>query len=270
MAEISRKSGRRIVESINTSKVSKQEVYDFYKRFRAQRKRAGETVEPLMKLKDVKKADIVRTLEKWEREPLERKAEAEYKKLQQQLKAVTPSEAASTYGEFQKKLDFWRKNRMIDISNVMGGTLAQPFVETEKPTTTTTTAAAAVSAPAYQPITVTRYKGRYAHDLIAKWVDDGLIDNTDDYEDSEPIWEFMAETTQKAEDYQFFQDQYEGENAVGTNAYYQEFKKFLEDIRKFEAEMSQKKITLPTYGTPRYLEMFDEWRDQKLAEESLL
>lgn len=277
MSEISRKSGRRIVESIDTSKVSKQEVYDFYKRFRAQRKRAGETVEPLMKLKDVKKADIVRTLEKWEREPLERKAEAEYKKLQEQLKAVTPSEAASTYGEFQKKLDFWRKNRMIDISNVMGGTLAQPFVEIEKPAATTTdtaaTAAAATTAAApvvYQPITVTRYKGRFAHDLIAKWVDDGLIDNTDDYEDSEPIWEFMAETTQKAEDYQFFQDQYEGENAVGTNAYYQEFKKFLDDIQKFEAEMAKKKVTLPTYGTPRYLEMFDEWRDQKLAEESLL
>lgn len=259
MAEISRKSGRRIIESIDTKKSSKQEVYDFYKRFRAQKKRKGEAVPPMMKIKDVKKADIVKQLEVWERQPYERKVEENYKKLQQGMLAVAPSEAAKSYRKFQKDLQLLQKSKLIDIKNILGGTLATPFEE--KPPAAPKAAAAA--APAPQPVNVTRYKGRFAHDLIAKWVDDGLIDNTDDYEDSEPIWQFMAETTQKAKEYEFFQSNYEGENLTGTNAYYDDFKEFLQDCENFERAMRNANKKIPDYGTREYWQALSDWREEQ-------
>lgn len=259
MAEISRKSGRRFIESIDTKKSSKQEVYDFYKRFRAQKKRKGEAVPPMMKIKDVKKADIVKQLEVWERQPFERKVEEKYKKMQEGLLAVAPSEAAKSYRKFLTDVRLLQKSKLIDIKNVMGGTLETPFEE--KPPAAPKAAAAA--APAPQPVNVTRYKGRFAHDLIAKWVDDGLIDNTDDYEDSEPIWQFMAETTQKAKEYEFFQRTYDGEAKTGTNAYYEDFKEFLQDCENFERAMREKGKKIPPYGSDEYYRMKEEWLDEQ-------
>lgn len=257
MAEISRKSGRRVIESIDTKKSSKQEVFDFYKRFRAQKKRAGESVPPMMKIKDVKKADLVQQLEAWEREPYERKIEEKYKALQESLTAVAPSEAAKNYRKFQKDVELLQKSKLINIKNILGGTLATPF-ESKAPT-----APAAPAAAAPQPVSVKRYTGRFARDLIAKWVDDGLIDNTDDYEDSEPIWLFMAESTQKDEEYKFFQQNYEGAAKVGTNAYYEDFKEFLQDSENFERAMRQQGKEIPPYGTREYWEALAAWREEQ-------
>lgn len=262
MAEISRKSGRRVLESIDTKKSSKQEVYAFYKRFRAQKKRAGEKVPPMMKIKDVKKADIVKQLEVWERQPYEKKVEAKYRELQGALQAVAPSQAAKNYRKFMKDVQLLQKSKLVDIKNILGGTLETPF-ETAAPAMPK--AAAAPAAPAAPPVTIQKYKGRFAHDLIAKWVDDGLIDNTDDYEDSEPIWAFMAETTQKAKEYEFFQNNYEGMNAVGTNAYYEEFKEFLADCSTFESQMRIKGEPIPPYGTREYWEALAAWREEQAA-----
>lgn len=260
MAEISRKSGRRIIESIDTKKSSKQEVFDFYKRFRAQKKRAGEKVPPMMKIKDVKKADIVKQLEVWERAPYERKIEEKYKAFQETATAKAPAEAAKEYRKFMKDVQLLQKSKLIDIKSVLGGTLQTPFEEKPKPIPK---GSAAAAAPA--PVPVPKYKGRFAHDLIKKWVDAGLIDNTDDYDDSEEIWEFLADSTQKAEEYDFFKANYQGEEKTGTNAYYEQFKEFLADAKNFEADMRRKNKTIPPYGTKEYWDALAAWREEQNA-----
>ena len=260
MAEISRKSGRRVIESIDTKKVSKQEVFDFYKRFRAQKKRAGEKVPPMIKIKDIKKADLVQQLEAWEREPYERKIEEKYKALQESLKAVAPSEAAKEYRKLQQEITLLEKSKLINIKNILNGSLKNPFDDARPETPKERKPTGIGTGADFNP---RRYKGRLAHDLIAKWVDDGLIDNTDDYEDSEPIWAFMEESTQKDEEYKFFQQNYEGTAKVGTNAYYEDFKEFLQDSENFERAMRQQGKEIPPYGTREYWEALAAWREEQ-------
>lgn len=250
MAEISRKSGRRILESIDTKKASKQEVFDFYKRFRTQKKRSGEKI-PLLKIKEVKKSELVSLLEAWEREPLERELEAEYTKMQQKMTSIPPEAAAKQYTQFQKQLQFLKSMKMINPKNILGGTLEQPFeVKESQPQRVT------------QQVQVTKYKGRYAHDLIAKWVDDGLLD-TEDYDDSDQIWEFMSTTNQKHEEYDFFNDFYAGENKEGSKAFFDDFKEFLQDSENFERSLRMASKPVPEYGTRSYWDALAAWRDEQ-------
>lgn len=271
MAEISRKSGRRIIESIDTRKATKQEVYDFYKRFRSQEKRAGASVAPLMKLNEVKKADLVQLLERMEQAHFERRVEQKYKKLQQEILKATPGAVASNQklNQFEQNLRFQSQQGLIDIKKLMGGSLEKPFEVKPAPAA----AASAVSAPANlggsapvrDTLTVTRYQGRIAHDLIKSWVDNGLIDNTDDYDDSEEIWEFMTESTQKDTEYETFGRYYSGGEKVGTKKYYDAFKEFLMDTSNFERDMRARGEKIPPYGTQEYLDMFDAWLEEQLS-----
>ena len=271
MAEISRKSGRRIIESIDTRKATKQEVYDFYKRFRSQEKRAGAAVAPLMKLNEVKKADLVQVLERMEQANFERRVEQKYKKLQKEILSAPPGQVASNQRlkQFEQNLRFQSQQGLIDIKKLMGGTLEKPFEVTEQPTAAAPSIAAPANlggvAPVRETLTVTRYQGRIAHDLIKSWVDNGLIDNTDDYDDSDEIWEFMAESTQKDTEYDAFGRYYSGGAKVGTKKYYDAFKEFLADTRNFERAMAAKGVKLPDYGTQEYLDMFDAWIEEQLA-----
>ena len=73
----------------------------------------------------------------------------------------------------------------------------------------------------------------------------------------------MAETTQKAKEYEFFQQNYEGENLTGTNAYYEDFKEFLQDCQNFEREMRNAGKKIPDYGTREYWEALSEWREEQ-------
>lgn len=263
MAEISRKSGKRIIESIDTKKASKQEVYDFYKRFRAQQKRSGQSVEPLIKLKDARKADIVKHLERMEQVQFEARIEQKYRKMQQEIFTQTPGSLATSarLEQFEKNLRFQSQQGLIDIKKLMGGTLEKPFEVTPEPEPELPSSFG--GAPVRESLTVTRYQGRIAHDLIASWVDSGLIDNTDDYDDSEEIWEFMAESTQKNEEYEFFGNFYSGPNKVGTKKYYDDFKEFLQDCQNFERAMRNEGKEIPEYGTQEYWDALADWQDEQ-------
>lgn len=265
MAEISRKSGRRVIESIDTKKASKEEVYNFYKRFRAQQKRSGQAVEPLLKLKDVKKADIVQRLERMEQAQFERRVEQKYKKMQKELFTQTPGSLATSkrLQEFEKNLRFQSQQGLIDIKKLLGGTLEKPFQITPEPEPQLPEAFGGGGAPVRESLTVTRYQGRIAHDLIKSWVDSGLIDNTDDYDDSEEIWEFMAESTQKNTEYEFFGKFYAGGEKVGTKKYYDQFKEFLQDCRNFEADMRKQGKTIPEYGSEDYWNALIQWQQEQ-------
>lgn len=270
MAEISRRSGRRIIESIDTKKASKQQVYDFYKRMRAQQKRSGAAVEPLIKMKDVKKADIVAKLQRMEQIAFESRIEKRYKQLQKELINQTPSQAAENVNlkQFEKNLRFQSQQGLIDIKKLMGGSLEKPFIPEPEPAIPEAapeapTAPITGGAPVRESLTITRYQGRIAHDLIASWVDSGLIDNTDDYDDSDEIWEFMAESTQKNEEYDFFSAYYAGMHKLGTKKYYDEFKEFLQDSQTFESDMRSQGEEIPEYGSQEYWDALADWREEQ-------
>lgn len=251
MAEFSRRSGKRIIENIDTKKASKQEVFDFYKRSRAQLKNRGEKVEPLLKVKDVKKADIIRELERLERAERESSLSREYDRMANKIEAITPKQAEQKYSKFERRLQTLQERNLIDIKNVKHGTLDTRFKTEYKREVNN------------HPETVTKYKGRFAHDLIAKWVDEGKIHNTEDYEDSDEIWEFMDETTENAEEYDFFSEMYQGNNEVGDAEYYHEFQDFLQDSEDFEADLEAAGEDVPTYYTNEYWERLREWKESR-------
>ena len=270
MAEFGRYSGNskrgyRTIEWIETRKSTKSETYEFYKRARKQLQRQGVKVDPLLKEKKVKKSDIIRELEKFEtihQAKRERELEEQYNTMVEFMDAVTPSEAEAAFNKFQKKLLFQESQGLISLKNIFGGGLSLPFgsnaPEPEPEPDGIDVGVEPVAPPR------TKYTGRFAHDLIAKWCDDGLLD-TEDFEDSDEIWDFMDDTTQQATEYDFFQANYEGVEKVGSKKYYDEFKEFLTDSRNFERDMRSKNQgdDIPEYGTQDYWKALAQWRDDQ-------
>lgn len=264
MAEFGRYSGSlktggyRTIEWIETTKATKSETYEFYKRARKQLQRQGVKVDPLLKQKKVKKSDIVRELEKFEtlhQQKRERELEEKYNTMVEFMDAVTPSEAQAAFNQFQKTLQFQESQGLISLSNIFGGGLSIPFASAPEPEPEPEVESLAPPPTRQSP----KYKGRFAHDLIAKWCDDGLLD-TEDYEDSDEIWDFMDDTTQNAVEYDFFQQYYAGSEKVGSYKYYEEFKDFLEKSKKFEQELTNKKQQVPQYGSQEYWDMYTNWK----------
>lgn len=260
MAEFSRKSGRRVIENINTKKASKQEVFDFYKRQRAQLQRRGEKVDPLLKIKNVKKSDIVSQLAKMEKIELESSLGRRYKQTVKRMGAQTPSQAAKSILGFEKHIRELESKGKIDVKNILGGTLDLNFAPEPEPEPLP-------DLPGFEPEPPRAggkkqvYRGRFAHDLIANWVDDGLLD-TETFDDSEEIWEYMSDTEEQAEDFNFFSDYYSGTNKKGTSKYYDSFKQFLQDKEIFEKEMKKKGKAIPAYPSAEYWQKLDEWRQE--------
>ena len=274
MAEFSRKSGRRVIENINTKKASKQEVFDFYKRQRAQLQRRGEKVDPLLKIKNVKKSDIVLQLAKMEKMELESSLGRRYLHTVKRIGVQTPSQAAKSILGFEKHIRELESKGKIDVKNILGGTLDLNFAPEPEP------------EPEPEPLPdlpdlepeppradskkqTIKYRGRLAHDLIANWVDDSLLD-TDTFDDSEEIWEYMEATEEQAEDFNFFSDYYSGTYKKGTSKYYDSFKEFLQDKETFEKEMEKKKKAIPAYPSAEYWQQLDEWRKEQAAKNNLL
>lgn len=261
MAEFSRKSGRRVIENINTKKASKQEVFAFYKRQRAQLQRHGEKVDPLLKIKNVKKSDIVSQLAKMEKMQLESSLGRRYQQTVKRMGAQTPSQAAKSILGFEKHIRELESKGKIDLKNILGGTLDLNFAPEPEPKPEPSRAGGKKQA--------IKYRGRLAHDLIANWVDDGLLD-PETFDDSEEIWEYMSDTEEQAEDFNFFSDYYSGTHKKGTSKYYDSFKQFLQDIEIFEREMKKKGKAIPAYPSAEYWQKLDEWRQEQEAKNDLL
>lgn len=272
MAEFSRKSGRRVIENINTKKASKQEVFDFYKRQRAQLKRRGEKVEPLLKIKNVKKSEIVSQLAKMEKMELESSLGRRYQQTVKRMGAQTPSQAAKSILGFEKHIRELESKGKINVKNILGGTLDLNFAQESEPEPEPLP-----DLPDLEPEPpraggkkqAIKYRGRLAHDLIANWVDDGLLD-PETFDDSEEIWEYMSDTEEQAEDFDFFSDYYSGTHKKGTSKYYDSFKQFLQDKEIFEREMKKKGKAIPAYPSAEYWQKLDEWRQEQEAKNNLL
>lgn len=263
MAEFGRYSGSlktggyRTIEWIETTKATKSETYEFYKRARKQLQRQGVKVDPLLKQKKVKKSDIVKQLEKFEtlhQQKRERELEEKYNTMVEFMDAVTPSEAQVAFSQFQKTLQFQESQGLISLSNIFGGGLSIPFASAPEPEPEPEVESLAPPPTNQSP----KYKGRFAHDLIAKWCDYGLLD-TEDYQDSDEIWDFMDDTTQNAVEYDFFTQNYAGAEKVGSKKFYDEFKEFMTDSQNFERALKMQRQEVPQYGTQEYWDALAAW-----------
>ena len=226
-------------------------------------------MDPLLKIKNVKKSDIVSQLAKMEKMELESSLGRRYQQTVKRMGAQTPSKAAKSILGFEKHIRELESKGKIDVKNILGGTLDLNFAPEPEPEPEPL-----LDLPDFEPAPPRaggqkKYRGRFAHDLIANWVNDGLLD-TETFDDSEEIWEYMSDTEEQAEDFDFFSDYYSGTHKKGTSKYYDSFKQFLQDKEIFEREMKKKGKAIPAYPSAEYWEMLDEWRQEQDEKNNLL
>ena len=287
MAEFSRRSGRRILESIDTRKANKQEVFDFYQRQRKQLKSKGGQVGKALKLGDVKKSDLVQELEKLEQIQINvraaQKAEkTKYytEKYEETKKAMRDDERSkgifggiAIYKQFEKSLKSAAARGDIDLKTFIGGAFKdigkkktkeekekakrhkKQQAEPEQPKRKNYEESS--RSPLRKPSR--SFRGRLAHDLVSKWVDDALID-TDYFDDSDAIWAAMETIEENPTDFNLFEQNYAGEERKGSQAYYEEFQYFLDIKPKFEAALLEAGEEISPYPSIEYWNNLQAWR----------
>lgn len=262
MAEFIRKSrSKRIIQSINTTKASKREVYDFYQKWRKQYGVKGKALD----INAVKKADLVRELEKLEKiqheeiQP-ERKFFREYEKTKKQVVGKTPSsEVRERLQKLQAKAEKLQKAGKIDPNIVVWQeTKEQPKPRYKRSGGSGGSKRGRQRANVY-------YKGKMAHDFIKKMCDDALLD-TEDFEDSQEIWYAISLVETNSEEFDFFSAFYAGNYKKGSRDYYLGeggFEDFLRLSEKFEQAMAAAQLPIPEYGTAAYWTAFKKWVDEQ-------
>lgn len=259
MAEFTRKSkSRQNLQSINTARASKQEVYDFYKKWKQQYGIKGKGLS-----KAASKADLVKELEKIEQiqhETIQAATKARTEKaISKQYEQIKKKELASTPGsafeEFQKlnrKVEQLKKIGRIDKDT----TFFKKTTEKAKPRKKSSQS----RARRKQRRNV-YYKGKFAHDYIKKMCDDGLID-TEDFEDSREIWYTIDLIKTNSREFDFFEQYYSGSYKKGSRDYYlgkYGFEAFLLNCEQFERAMRAAQKDIPEYGTQEYWNALQEW-----------
>lgn len=274
MAEFSRKSGRRILENIDTKKSSKLEVFEFYKRQHKQLKGKGGQVGKILDMKSVKKSDLVRELERLEqiqevvREQQQEKQTAKYTQKFEQTKAAMEKasvrEAKQQYQQFQKSLKAAASRGDIDLKTFIGGAFKDITKKKKKekvtvPEVSRPTFQAGGTSKGFLKKASTTFKGRLAQTLVSKWVDDMLLD-PDSFEDSDTIFAAMETVDENPTDYQFFKDYYAGDEKEGSQSYYEEFQGFLDIMPNFEASLASRGEEIPPYPSFEYWQRLQDWR----------
>lgn len=258
MAEFTRKTrSKKIVESIDTKKSSKREVYDFYLRWK---KQYGGKGSKALEYKKASKAAIVRELNELEaRQHIaiqeaggEKGFEKAYEKFKK--KQLSPSQAAEELKKLQKRAEKLEKAGKLTKgkSNIFKETTEQPKPRKKG------------ASRSGQRKNV-YYKGRYAHDFIKKMCNEALID-TEDFEDSQEIWYAVSLVTGYVEEFDFFKDNYEGEYKQGSRDYYLGiggFEHHLKLSEQYEREMREAKKEIPERLTREYWDALLAWIDSK-------
>lgn len=257
MAEFTRKSGRRNLESIDTRKASKQDVYAFYERTQKQLKQRGEKLKNKIDSKAATKADIVKALEqdinRLNQIERERSLMQDYEKIKKKILTMTGTQANEEFTKFESKLARMEKAGKIDLKRFSGGSFYYKY-QTEE-----------IDA---EGMTKTTYHGRFAHDKVKAWIDEGLLD-PEEYADSDDMFIDMDMVAQNDEKFDMFQRTYEGDEKEGSAAYYDEFEEFLVDIINFFDYLNSDEYqdTLdegeepPEFGSPEFDDAFNDWRN---------
>lgn len=277
MAEFSRKSGRRILENIDTKKSSKLEVFEFYKRQHKQLKSKGGQVGKILDMKSVKKSDIEKELERLEQvqeavrakqqEKQLEKYTQKYEQTKKEMEKMAVRDSVKEYKRFQKSLKAAATRGDINLESFLGGAfkdiakkkkkkvkkeVVQPEIPKKKPS-------GSLSPKGKLKKASSTFRGRLAHDLVSKWVDDMLID-PDSFEDSDTIFAAMETVDENPTDYQFFKDYYAGDEKEGSQAYYEEFQGFLDIMPIFENDLAANDEEIPPYPSFDYWQRLQDWR----------
>lgn len=279
MAEFSRKSGRRILENIDTKKSSKLEVFEFYKRQHKQLKGKGGQVGKILDMKAVKKSDIVKELERLEQvqeavrakqqEKQLEKYTQKYEQTKKEMEKMSVRASVKEYKRFQKSLKAAATRGDINLETFLEGAFKEitkkkkkvkkEVVQPEVPKKETSGNLSSKGTKGILKKPSLTFKGRLAHDLVSKWVDDMLMD-PDSFEDSDTIFAAMETVDENPTDYQFFKDYYEGEEKEGTQSYYEEFQGMLDVIPNFENSLAANDEEIPAYPSFEYWQRLQDWR----------
>lgn len=253
MAEFSRQArSKRILESIDTKKSSKKQVFDFYERWRKQYGVKGKGLD----FRKSSKADIVRELYQLESRQHVEIQQAPVKLFEKQYKKakeLPTQQALSALTKLQKKAEKLEKAGKItkQQANVFQATTQQPPPRKKSSST----------GKARSRRKNTYYKGRFAHDYIKKMCDDALLD-TEDFEDSQEIWYALGLVETNSEDFDFFADHYAGNYKKGSRDYYLGeggFEDFLRACDEFERDLQQQGLEIPERRTEAYWDALAEW-----------
>ena len=255
MAEFSRKArSKRILENIDTARSSKAEVYQFYQKWRKQYGLKDKALSS-----SAKKSEIVRELYKLEayqsgkikQRPVEL-FEEQYKKIKQQQPS---NQTQQQLEKLQTKADKLLKAGKISkaAANVFQTSQEQPKARHKEQSKRTQRAN-------------TYYKGRYAHDYIKKMIDDSIINDSDDFEDSQEIWYTLDLIKQNSEDLDFFKKHYSGENKEGSRDFYlgqDGFEDFLQNCQEFEDYLISKGKQIPAKYSDKYWKALKKYLAEK-------
>ena len=246
MAEINRKSGRRLLETINTKKSTKSEVYDFYKRFRKQLQ--GRGIKSKLLSYNVKKSDIVKELESFEKQELENSLMTQYNRLISKVSTIGAKKVVVATTKFENRLKMLDKSGMIDLKTFNGGSFLSEMTRTMMEN----------DIPYTDESQVKKFKGKYAQDMVREWIDQGLLD-PETYEESDKIFTDMESVRKNNEKFKMFEEIYEGKATLHSSKYYEDFEEFLKDFKKFENTLAD--ITnMPEFGTKEYNKLYIDWK----------
>lgn len=255
MAEFSRKSrSKRILENIDTARSSKAEVYQFYQKWRKQYGLKDKSLSS-----SAKKSEIVRELYKLEayqsgkikQRPVEL-FEEQYKKIKEQQPS---NQTTQQLEKLQAKADKLLKAGKISkaAANLFQTSTEQPKARHKEKAERTQ------RANVY-------YKGRYAHDYIKKMIDDSIINDSDDFEDSQEIWYTLDLIKQNSDDLDFFKKHYAGESKEGSRDYYlgkDGFEDFLQNCQEFEDYLTSKNEKIPAKYSDEYWNALKKYLAEK-------
>lgn len=237
MAEISRKSGRRTLEWINTRKSSKSEVYDFYKRFRSQLKGRGIKI-PLLS-PTTKKSDIVSTLISFEQAERETALEREYNRLVRTALKNSPDKFANDMRKYENRIKNLHKRGLIDINTFMGGSLLTSNDESIASSESTS-----------------EHKGRAIKDLYAQFVDEGLLE-PETYEISDKIYTDMLAVQRNKDKLNMYERIYKGTAKKGSSEYWDGFKDFVKELQVVQNSLADvQNENIPAFDTTAYDDLF--------------
>ena len=274
MAEFSRKGrNRRILESIDTKKSTRQEVYNFYIRTRQQL--MGNKFDVGTKLdRQSKKSEVVNEIDrllKMQNDPnaiVDRYVNT-YKSIMQ-----NSTKSRRAFARAEDKIQTMQRQLLYDINTTKG--LTQAFIDREdeeyvgglmiyqddplykdnylrengykhKGMHVHTDSAGRKYYKEYTTFGTAR-RGPMAQDAIAYAVEQGWL-KTEDYDDSQDMFSDLYAMAINDELYEIYEENYlkyatdDDKKIMGTSQYYDDFIAFLEDIEEWEISNNMQGIS---------------------------
>lgn len=228
MAEISRKSGKRTVEWINTKKSGKREVYDFYERFRKQLQSRGNVMSPKLDYGTTTKSRLVVELERFEemeKETLRPYSHANLQKKYDKIREAISKSNKISYIEkminaFDKRVAEAVKLKMPGVEDFFTTNDGDDSIRTGKSGRT-------------------EFKGIFAHDIVKEEIDRGRAPSgLYGWDDSQDFFDYLRERDFNESMVNLFNEEFNVDGyEEGTPEFADAMNDFLNDIAYYNNEI---------------------------------